>query len=303
MLESDVSVRTARAPLHTSEVLDWTLLVLPGLVWGASFLFIAEGLEALAPNGIAFLRLLIGLVTLSFVPGVTRPVERRDWTGIAWLGVLWFALPMSLFPHAQQHISSALTGMLNGLVPLMAVVVASVLDRKLPSRGILIGLAVGFGGAILMGLPGITAGGNEAYGVLLVTLAIASYGVAVNVARPLQQRNGALPVVWRAILVAVILTAPLGAPELLEAHWTLRSALSLLALGVLGTALANVTMTVAAGRLGVARASATAFLIPVVALLLGVLVRDETIATVSLIGIVLSLTGAWLIRRAAVRGT
>jgi drug/metabolite transporter (DMT)-like permease len=303
MLESDLSVRAARAPLPTAEVLDWTLLVLPGLVWGASFLFIAEGLEALPPNGITFLRLLIGLVTLSFVPGVARPIARRDWSGIVWLGVLWFALPMTLFPHAQQHISSALTGMLNGMVPLLAVVVASVLDRRLPSRGVRTGLAVGLAGAVLMGLPGITSGGNEAYGVLLVMLAIASYGVAVNVARPLQQRNGALPVVWRAILVAVILTAPFGAPELLDAHWTLRSALSLLALGVLGTALANVTMTVAAGRLGVARASATAYLIPVVSLLLGVLVRDETVATVSLIGSVLSLGGAWLIRRATPHAT
>lgn len=301
MLDNNVTLRPASAPLATSEVVDWTLLLLPGLIWGASFLFIAEALEALPPNGVTFLRLVIGLVTLSFVPGVARPIERRDWGAIVWLGVLWFAFPMTLFPHAQQHVSSALTGMLNGMIPLLAVVVASFLDRKLPSRGVIVGLAVGFGGALLMGLPGFGAGGNEARGVLLIVAALASYGISVNLARPLQQRHGALPVVWRALIVAVILTAPFGVPALFEAHWTLRSALAILALGVFGTALANVVMTVAAGRLGVARASATTFLVPVVSLILGILVRHENVAMLSLIGGIPCLTGAWLIRRASMR--
>jgi drug/metabolite transporter (DMT)-like permease len=245
--------------------------------------------------------LLLGFLTLSLFPGVRRPVARGDWKGIAALGVLWFAFPMTLFPHAQQHVSSALAGMLNGVAPMLAVVAASISSRRWPLRGVVIGLAVGFAGAVLMGLPDIRAGGNEARGVILIVVAMSSYGVALNVSRPLQQRNGALPTVWRALAIAVALTAPLGAPALLHAHWTLRAALSLLALGALGTALANVAMAVAAGRLGVARASASTYLIPVVALLLGVVVRDEKVATLSLIGIVPCLAGAWLIRRATLR--
>jgi hypothetical protein len=57
-------------------VLDWALLVLPGLIWRASFLFIAESLEALAPDGVAFARLAIGFLTLSLVPGARRPCWR-----------------------------------------------------------------------------------------------------------------------------------------------------------------------------------------------------------------------------------
>jgi len=301
MPDLEVASPAASGANSVSVVLDWTLLLLPGLVWGASFLFIAEGLEALPPNGVTFMRLLIGFLTLSLFPSVRRPVAPGDWKGIAALAVLWFAFPMTLFPLAQQHVSSALAGMLNGVTPMLAVVVASISSRQWPLRGVVVGLVVGFTGAVLMGLPGIREGGNEAVGVVLILVAMSSYGVAQNVSGHLQQRSGALPTVWRALAISVVMTAPFGAPALLHAHWTLRAALSLLALGALGTALANVAMAVAAGRLGVARASATVFLIPVVALVLGIVVRDEKVATLSLIGIVPCLAGAWLIRRATLQ--
>jgi drug/metabolite transporter (DMT)-like permease len=135
--------------------------------------------------------------------------------------------------------------------------------------------------------------------VLLIVAALVSYGVAYNLARPLQQRSGALPVVWRGLGVAVLMTAPLGAPALLDARWTPRAAGSLLALGVLGTAIATVLVTIVAGRIGAARASASAFLVPVVALALGVLVRGERVAAISVIGCAVCLAGAWWIRRAS----
>src|SRR6185295_631192 len=104
---------------------------------------------------------------------------------------------------------------------------------------------------------------------------LVSYGFALSIARSLQQQYGAVPVIWRAQGVALILTVPLGIPDLVAAHWSILPVLSLLALGALGTALANVLMASAAGRFGAARASGTTFLIPVVALALGVLVRNE----------------------------
>jgi drug/metabolite transporter (DMT)-like permease len=287
-------------PASSSHV-DWVLLVLPGVIWGTSFFFIAEGLAALAPDGVSFMRFVIGFLTLSLVPGARRPVLASDRLGIFWLGLLWLAFPMSMFPHAEQHVSSALAGMLNGAVPLIATVVAALMAREWPSRNVIAGLVVGLSGGALMALPGIDAGGNSARGVLLITAALVSYGVAINLARPLQQRNGALPVVWRALGVAVILTAPLGAPALLTAHWSPRSFFAIAALGCLGTAVANVVMAVAAGRLGATRASATTFLMPVVALLLGVAVRAEHVPAVSVGGSTLCLAGAWLIRRGTMR--
>ena len=281
-----------RAPQTPSE---WLLLAAPGLIWGASFLFIAEGLGAMPPNGITFLRILIGFATLSFVPAARRPVPREDWPGIFWVGLLWMAFPLSMFPFAEQRISSALTGMLNGANPLFVVIVAAFLARAWPSRQVISGLVVGMTGAVLIALPGLDDGHSSVTGILLVIAALASYGVALNLARPLQQRNGGLPVIWRALAVALVLTAPLGLPDLLEARWTLRAASSMLALGALGTALAQVLMVRAAGLFGASTASGTTFIMPVVALALGVIVRGESVALVSVLGCAVCLAGAWLI--------
>ena len=200
--------------------MDWILLLVPGTIWGASFLFIAEGLEAMGPNGVTFTRILVGFLTLSLFPGSRRAISRADWVGTALVGVLWMAFPLSMFPYAERHVSSALTGMLNGAVPLFIAIVAAGMARQWPSRDIALGLAVGLLGAVLMGLPTLSQGRSTVIGVLLILAALVSYGFALNIARPVQQRQGALPVIWRAQAVALVLTAPLGLPELLRAHWS-----------------------------------------------------------------------------------
>jgi len=176
--------------------------------------------------------------------------------------------------------------------------VAAGLARKAPSRGITAGLAVGLAGGVLMAVPTIGQGHSTTVGVLLILAALVSYGFALNVARPLQMRHGALPVIWRAQMVALVLTAPLGVPDLMRAHWSAGPLFSLLALGAMGTGVAFILTAMAAGRLGATKAAATAFLIPPVALLLGVLVRGERVAALSVAGGAVCLAGAWLMRRA-----
>ena len=127
-------------------MVDLLLLILPGVIWGASFLFIAEGLEAIGPNGVTFVRIFVGFLTLSLIPAARRPIVRSDRAETVVLGVLWLAFPLSMFPLAEQHVSSALTGMLNGATPICAAAVASIMARRLPSRTVLTGLAVGCSG-------------------------------------------------------------------------------------------------------------------------------------------------------------
>ena len=75
----------------------WLLLVIPGLIWGASFLFIAEGLRSLGPNGVCFMRICVGFATLALFPSSRKPVERGDWGSVVWLGLLWLHLPSRCF--------------------------------------------------------------------------------------------------------------------------------------------------------------------------------------------------------------
>ena len=204
----------------------------------------------MAPLGVTFIRLFIGFLTLAVLPAARQPLAKGDGWPTAALSVIWLAFPLSMFPFAEQRVSSAIAGMLNGgdgdhrrhRRRCAGATVAG-------SRGVLTGLAVGVAGIVLMAVPSID-GASSAAGIAMIVAAVTSYGVAINLARPLQLRSGALPVVWRTLGVATALTAPLGLPAVLEAHWTPRAVFAMVMLGAFGTAIANVIMTVATGRLG-----------------------------------------------------
>ena len=116
---------------------------------------------------------------------------------------------------------------------------------------------MGLTGAVLLAVSGLNDGQSSGIGVALILIALVSYGFALSIARSLQQRYGAIPVIWRAQGMALHLTAPLGLSDLVSAKWTPLPLLSLIALGTFGTAIANVLMASAAGRFGAARPSGT----------------------------------------------
>lgn len=290
------------APAYTNErfasrVATLALLFGPAMIWGASFLFIAEGLAAVEPFGLACFRILAGAATLALLPQARRAVPRGAWPAIALLGALWFALPLSLYPFAELHVSSALTGMLNGALPLLTAVAAAALARRAPGRRELAGLGVGLAGTLLVAAPTARGGKSSLLGLMLIFVALASLALALPLARAVQQRFGVLPVLWRAQLVALALSLPLGLPELAAARWSPRPLLSLLALGALGTGVAYALLAVAAARFGATRASAVNFLIPGIALVLGVLVRGERVAAISILGAVVAAAGVRLMHR------
>lgn len=278
---------------------DWGLVLLPGLVWGASFIFIAQGVEHFAPGVVTFARIALGAVTLALFPVARRTrIAPEDRPRLVAVSVLWLAFPMTLFPIAQQHISSGLAGMLNGSIPLFAAVVGSVALARLPGVAQRAGLAVGTVGIVLLGLPALSDGGSSALGVVLVLTACVSYGFAVTVNVPLAQRYGSIPVFWRCQLIATALTAPLGLAGLRSSSWDTGAALAVGALGVFGTAIAFVAMIELSARVGSTRAASLTFLEAVMALILGVLVRHERIVALEVGGCAVLLAGAWLISRA-----
>ena len=279
---------------HAFSVSDWLMFLGVGLIWGSSFFFIAVGLQSLAPEVITPLRLAFGFLVLSLFPAARRRVDRSDWPRIALVGVIWMAIPLSMFPFAEERVSSALTGMLNGANPIFTAAVAWALLKRPPGANQRWGLGLGFFGTALIALPSLGEGRSEAVGVLLILIALTCYGFALNVAVPLQQKYGSLPIFWRAQMVGLALTVPLGLTGIDNSRFEVIPVLAILALGVFGTAFAYILMGGLAGRVGATRASIALYLIPVVAILLGVIVLSEEVHPLSLAGSALVLIGAWL---------
>ena len=278
-------------------VVEWALLISVAGIWGSSFLLIAEALESFPPAFVTGARFALGLTTLSLFPAARRRVARRDWPRIVAIGVTWMALPMYLFPVAQQWISSSLAGMINGAVPLFAATVAALLLGQWPRRTQIIGLSIGFVGVISVSLRGGAEFDNGYLGVGLLLLAVACYGLGINLAVPMQQRYGALPVLFRALAVAVVLTVPIGLSQLPSGATKSSSWIALLVLGALGTGIAFVAMTTLVGRAGATRGAVATYFVPIIALILGVVFRNETAPVVAIIGIALILVGAWFTTR------
>jgi drug/metabolite transporter (DMT)-like permease len=277
---------------------EWSLLVGNSLIWGSSFLLIDLGLMAFRPGVVAMSRVLLGVLALSVFRKARSPVAPEDLPRVAFLGLIWIGLPMLLFPIAQQWITSSVAGMINGAMPLFAAGWSVVLLRRFPGPRQLAGLTLGFLGIAAISWPELQGSRGTMLGVGLVVLAITLYGLAANVAVPLQQRYGALPVLLRAQLAALFVVVPFGLWSLPGSRWGWPSALAMVPLGILGTGLAFVMMTTLVGRVGAARGSIAIYFIPVVAILLGVGVLGEPLAPSAVVGTGLVLTGAWLGSRA-----
>ena len=278
-------------------LVEWALLCGVALIWGSSFLLIEIGLESLEPTVITWVRVTLGFLTLIVVPATRTPLDRADYPRVILLGLIWVAVPFLLVPIAQQHIDSALAGMLNAAVPIFSTLVAIVLLRSLPRFRQAAGVALGFAGTVGIGLPTALGSSAAAWGVLLVVAATLCYGTAFNLAVPLQQRYGAPAVMMRALGVATIATTPFGLAGLAGSRWSTGPVVAVATLGVINTGAAFVIAAVLVGRVGATRGGVATYFIPIVAMVLGVVFRSEVILPLQWAGIAVVLFGAWLTSR------
>lgn len=278
--------------------LDWGLFVSVSLIWGSSFLFMAIGLDAFHPGLVTWLRVALGAIVLALLPKARKTrIEPEDRARIGILGLIWIAVPLTLFPIAQQWIDSGAAGMLNGATPIFTALLATILLRALPGRLQIGGLAIGFFGIVAIALPSAGTTTTAAIGVILVLVATVCYAVALNMVAPLQQRYGSLPVIARAQWVATALVAPFGVYGLIRSSFAWPSLLALLAVGILGTGVAFVLMGTLSGRVGPTRSAFISYAIPVVALVLGVVFRDEIVSPIAVVGVAFVVVGAMLASR------
>ncbi len=276
---------------------EWALLILLSLLWGGSFFFVELALVELEPFTVVLGRVgfaaaaLLGFVALS---GLGMPREPAVWGAFLVMGGLNNLIPFSLITWGQVYIDSGLTSILNATTPLFTVVLAHFLtsdERMTANRlaGVLAGLA---GVVVLIGPEALAGFGLQAFAQLAILGAALFYGLAGIYGRRLSALPS--PVAAAGMLTgSTVMMLPLA--FVLEDPLSARPALltwgAVLGLSLLSTALAYMVYFRILAAAGATNLLLVTFLIPVSAILLGVLVLGETLAWSALAGMALIFLG------------
>jgi drug/metabolite transporter (DMT)-like permease len=284
-----------------STPIEWLVFAALGFAWGSSYLFIKIGVETLTPFTLVASRTAIGAAVLGAVLWISRerlPRTRSAYGHMLVVAVLGIALPFSLITWGEQTIDSGLAAILNGSVPLFAIVLAAIVLTDEPiTLNRLVGLLVGFGGVVMITSPSFSSGlGGSVPGELALIGASVSYAAAGvyarHTVRDLPPLTSAFLEVGLAFLVVVILAFGLENP--LSTHVEASTILAVSWLGLIGSGLAFLGFFFLLGRWGATRTSTIAYVLPVVGIALGVTVRQETVSLPVLAGMVLIIGGVAL---------
>ncbi len=264
---------------------DWAAFWTLGLIWGSSFLWIKIAVQDVGPFTLVAWRLLIALLGLSAVVLVRRPALPRDRHTLAMLAVLGItntALPFVLISWGEQSIDSAVASILNGTVPLFAMVIAhrSMAEERITASR-LGGLVTGFVGVVILMAGDIGPGGfrTGVLGQVAVLTAAILYAWSAVFAR--KNLHGLPPVVQAFLPLiaadALIWTGAVAveAPNLVPT--TSLTWLALVWLGLLGSCVAYLLYFYLLHRIGPTRAPMVTYVFPVVGLVLGVVFLQEEV--------------------------
>lgn len=273
-------------------------------IWGTSFLFIKVGLEGMSPVEVVVGRLLAGTAVLLAVVVVRREQLPRDlvtWGHLAVAGLIANTAPFFLFAWGEERASSSLAGIYNASTPLLTLLVAmAALPEERPDRARLAGLGVGFAGVLVVLAPWRGVGASSLDGQLAYLGAAACYGVAFVYMRRYLSGRGHSPLVLScgqlacAAVESLLILPGYGAAAL---GLTPRVVLSVLALGAVGTGLAYLINYSLIRDVGATTTSTVTYLIPVVAVALGVLVLGESLGWNDPAGAVIVVAGVAVAER------
>ena len=266
--------------VFSSKPVQWITLISLALVWGSSFILMKRGLEAFAPDEIAAYRIFIVFFSLSpFVWKYRNLLLGPTSIPLLMAGVFGSALPYFLFIKAQTEISSSLSGILNSLTPIFTLLFAVLLFKQKFKWNSILGIFLGFVGAVgLIYFSGnASPEGNISLLVALPIVAAASYGLNVNLIKRYLQETP--PMAVTAMSFAVI--GPLAgiylfgfsnfSTQLINHPKGVSSFIYISILGVVGTALAVWLFNMLIKETSALFASSVTYLIPVVAVMWGVL--------------------------------
>jgi len=281
------------------------LLFLLATLWGPSFLFIKVAVAEIPPLTMVTVR--VGLAALLLylflrLRGGRLPHLGRLWLHFAALGLLAHAIPFTLISWGEIYVDSAVAAILNGTTPLFTMLIAhyAIADERM-SWSKLAGMLLGFQGLLFLVWPAIASGFQASTGgILAVTLASCSYGLAMVYARKYLRTLPSLVAPTAQLLVATIYMVPLALyfERPFSLSWpSLPAVGSLVALAVIGTAMAFVVYYKIIEVAGATYLSMVTYILPVFGVILGVLILNEQLTWNAYAGCGLILSGVMVVSR------
>jgi drug/metabolite transporter (DMT)-like permease len=280
------------------------MLLALSLVWGGSFFFVGVVVKELPPLTVVALRVGLAALALHLVLRVLRirfPAEPRVWAAFLGMGLLNNAIPFTLIAWGQTHIASGLASILNATTPLFTVLVAHGLtrDERLTGgrfAGVMVGLA---GVAVMIGGAALQSFGVGVLAQIAVLGAAVSYAFAGVFGRRFKTL-GVPPLSVAAGQVTASSLMLLPVALLVDRPWTLAmpsaaAIAALIGLAFVSTAFAYILFFRLLSSAGATNVSLVTFLIPVSAVLLGIVFLGERLAPKHVLGMALIGLGLALI--------
>jgi drug/metabolite transporter (DMT)-like permease len=277
----------------------WALFLAMAVIWGIPYLLIKVAVGEFSPVLVVFGRCAVGAALLlpwTIARGQLRPALRR-WRPLLAFTVLEMTGPWLLLSFAERTLSSSLTGLLVATVPFVAALAGRLTgeeERLTPVR--VVGMVLGVVG--IVALLGLDIEGVTVPALVAVALTVIGYATApLIISRKLPEVPG-VAASSIALFVTAVVYAPFAVPRLGGvADAPAQAVLSVVALGVVCTALALALFFALIREVGAQRALVITFLNPAVAVLLGVLLLDEPLTLGLGLGLPLVLAGCVLATR------
>ena len=279
-------------PVVKPQATDWRKDYLwLGALWGASFLFMRMGASEFGPLATAWLRVLIAtlmLLPLMLWQGHFK-VFKTHWKMVLGFGLINSALPFALYAYAVMHISTGLSAILNASVPLFAALVAWLWLGDRLNRWRIAGLIIGFVGVSLLANnqtsfhnaanPDAGAWGQN-MAIAACLLAVICYAISGSLNKKYMTD---MPALVSATGSQIGASLALTVPALFALPDTMPSAkawFGVVMLGLACTGVAYILYFRLVNRAGPAKALTVTFLIPVFALVYGVIFLGETVSLI-----------------------
>ena len=289
----------------TTDLLAIGAALITVVLWASAFVGIRAVTADLSPTSLALGRLTIGSIALGALVaarGWVRP-SRRDLALILGSGLAWFAIYNVVLNTAERSVDAGTASMLVNMGPIFLAILAGIFLREgFPPR-LVVGCAISFAGAVVIGLATSSAdalSGVSPVGVVLCLVAALAYAAGVTLQKPALRAIPAPQVTFMACLTGTVLLLPFAPTLLTELGTAQASSLAWLGyLGLFPTAIAFTTWAFALNRTAAGRLGSTTYLVPPVVIVMSWAILGEVPTFVVIAGGVLCIGGVIVARSRA----